>query len=360
MDADVTEQPQVKLLFTGDFFPGDSVATISSDLLRLGHEADLVFANIEGPLAAVGVPLEDRRVHLRSLPQNAEALRAFHLDVACLANNHTFDWTREGLKQCLATLHANGIRTLGAGPNRTEAERPLILDCNGVTIGAIAVGEHRIGTWPAQEDGPGCAVIENRPVCETVASLRAQTDVVVVSIHWGCTNCFYPLPEHRALGRALLEAGATLVIGHHPHVIQGVERIGNGAIVYSLGDCVFGLLSRSDRPPRYSRENRFGMLCSAHVNQAGLQGLRFFHTRQIDPHGSVELQPPHRILSRERVVRGLGKPFGRVNYARWFRRYAARRLLLRAARWLNPAQWREFNLAYVRALWASIRLVLRR
>lgn len=212
----------------------------TAPLLR---SADLSFANLESPIGAAG-----RFINMFQAPSQAvEGLAFAGLDVLSLANNHALDYHHEGLLETMRLLREYGIDWVGAGRNIEEARRPLIREVGGVKVGFLAYTEmwfvyaREPISWQATPDEPGVAPAELDQVVEDVHRLRGQVDVLVVSVHWGKEYVHEPTPEQMSLARAAAEAGADIVLGHHPHVLQGIEFWGKGVIAYSLGNFVFDL-----------------------------------------------------------------------------------------------------------------------
>jgi poly-gamma-glutamate synthesis protein (capsule biosynthesis protein) len=217
--------------------------------------ADHRVANLECVLTRERTGRPGKAVHLRARPEATEALRHGGFDAVTLANNHVMDFGARGLADTLAALDDAGIRSTGAGPDLARAAEPLIFRGEGVSVALIAA----TGSQGATRREPGFAPLRLRSLRRTIRELRRRVDHVVVSVHWGLE--FEPriVPLHRATGRALVEAGVSLVVGHGPHVLQPVERVGEGWIAFSLGNFVFdheepesrrGALLRTEFAPR--------------------------------------------------------------------------------------------------------------
>ncbi|NLM94891.1 MAG: CapA family protein [Firmicutes bacterium] len=209
--------------------------------------ADLVFANLECPLGVGGRFLN----MFRGEPESVWGLAYGGVDVVSLANNHILDYDNQVLFQTMDILGEAGIGFAGAGRNLAEARTPLIVEQGGLRIAFLAYTEmwfvytREPHNWAATDILPGVAPARLDLVKEDVRSARKQADVVVVSFHWGQEYKEEPTQAQYELGRGAVDAGAHLVLGHHPHVLQGVEFYKGGVIVYSLGNFVFDEL----RPP---------------------------------------------------------------------------------------------------------------
>lgn len=206
-------------------------------LAPLVRAADLAFANLEFPVGESAWVRDGRSgefFHDAGVP--AALVRA-GFRVVSLANNHMMDCGERGLARTLDACRAAGLATAGAGPDLAAARAPAVLEANGrrVVVLAYAVAS-RDAAGPGR---PGVAPLEAALVAEDVARWRPQADVLVVSAHWGSMYVDYPPPRVTEMARAIAAAGADVVLGHHPHVLQGAERTGRTLVAYSLGDAVF-------------------------------------------------------------------------------------------------------------------------
>jgi poly-gamma-glutamate synthesis protein (capsule biosynthesis protein) len=225
------------------------------------HEADLLAANLESVLTTGGQPL-DKSYLLRAHPMWAQTLIEAGIDVVTLANNHTFDYGTQGLDETLSTLENLGVVAVGAGISDTAAHRPALFTVNGVRVGILAYAAAR---WKGSVDVPATdrlAWAEPARVETDLQAIQGQVDVIVILLHAGTEYAADPSPDQIAFAHAAIDAGADLVVGHHPHVTQTVERYGQGLIVYSLGDALFDI-------PRQAAMQ--GDLLRIHVTRQGLR-----------------------------------------------------------------------------------------
>ena len=216
---------------------GDSSEPFSG-LVPLLRGADVVLANLECPLSDSGV-LIHKQFMFRSGAAMAPFLRRAGFTVMSLANNHAYDCGRDGLMETAASLGRAGIEPLGAGSNQEDASRPVFIGPVGMRIALLGFVDVPLEGLLPLADRPGPAQAETQAVVRAIRAAREQADRVVVTIHWG--REFRPLPTERQrdLAARMVEAGADVVIGHHPHVIQSIERIGKGIVFYSVGNLVF-------------------------------------------------------------------------------------------------------------------------
>lgn len=210
--------------------------------------ADLSIGNLEAPLTGRGTEFSTKRFRFRADPQTAPALKRAGLSAVTLANNHILDFGPQGLEDTLSHLTAANIAYAGAGTNLDNARRPAIITVKGKRIGLLAYSLTLPNEFFATAGRAGTAPGYLRYVRDDIVRLRGATDYIVVSFHWGGELLATPRPYQVRMARAAIDAGADLILGHHPHVLQGIERYRNGAILYSLGNFAFATgSSRSDR-----------------------------------------------------------------------------------------------------------------
>ncbi len=221
-------------------FSGDYAALFSGVKPLAG--ADILFANLEGPVSDIGADrhnLYSFRMATSTLP----VLAAAGFDAFSLANNHIGDWGRGAFEDTLARVKAAGIAAVGAGLTRAEAEEPRIIERNGIRFGFLGFTD--VGPdWLEATDDPdkypsGILLAGDTDLSGIVARAAAKSDVLVVSVHWGIEYETHSDARQQRLGRAMIDAGARLVIGTHPHVREEVEEYQGGLIAYSLGNFIF-------------------------------------------------------------------------------------------------------------------------
>lgn len=200
--------------------------------------ADLAIFNLECALSEDGIPIE-KRYSFKADPIAAAGLARAGFDVAILANNHSVDCGRRVLPETLAALRSHTIAPVGAGRSAAEAAAPLIVERNGVRIAILARTFVLPDSVIYREDVPTVAAYDPDRIEQDVRAAARQADIVVVSLHWGIEYARQPQESQRRIARRLVDAGADLVIGHHTHTPQPIERYRNGLIAYSLGNFVF-------------------------------------------------------------------------------------------------------------------------
>ncbi len=210
---------------------------VTGELLR---SADIVLGNLECPLSTRGEPI-DKRFLFRAHPRNLVALSWAGVDIVSLANNHLLDFGGEAMNDTLEGLRDSEILYVGAGLSEEEAHRPVIMEVRGVKIAFLAYAAIR---WKGSLEVPTetrVAFAEIDRVREDVRKAKEQADLVVVIMHLGTEYQSQSDAEQLAVSQAAVEAGATLVIGHHPHLVQKTTSYLEGFIAYSLGDFVFDM-----------------------------------------------------------------------------------------------------------------------
>ncbi|MER3414494.1 MAG: hypothetical protein C4341_09770 [Armatimonadota bacterium] len=254
-------EASVVLMFTGDNLLG---ARMGEHIERNGEQypyekvsavlrsADLLFGNLECPITDYPhvtpgkstEAIEQARdyVFKASPKYAARILKTAGFDVLSLTNNHAMDYQARGLIQTIEELQRFNMIPVGAGRNALEAASARIVTKNGLRIGFLA---YSMIVPLRSAAGASTAGINahrkgfSEAMATAISQLRAKTDVVIVSYHWGEEGGFTPLPYQREVAKGAVEAGAQIVVGHHPHRIQGVEFYEDGVVFYSLGNFLF-------------------------------------------------------------------------------------------------------------------------
>lgn len=202
------------------------------------NDCDLVAGNLECVLHE-GSPQDSAVPGLCALPEQLDYLADSPVRILNIANNHVMDLGEAGLEKLLGHIRARDFDFFGAGRDLEEAETTLyrrVGDARVAFIGACDV----TALYATHKSG-GVAPMTRRTLLRRVAEAKANADIVIVSLHADIEFSFYPSPFRRGLARALIDAGASLVAQHHPHVCQGIERYHGGVIAYSLGNFIFGI-----------------------------------------------------------------------------------------------------------------------
>lgn len=199
--------------------------------------ADLAFLNLESPFSDKGPPPTTGMV-FKAPPEAIEGLLLAGIDVVSTANNHSRDQHEYGLLYTLDWLEKHRIAAVGSGRDDAAARRGAILTANSVRFGFLAFTyDQRNGNHPSDDNRINGLDIQR--LREDVAAIRQRSNITIVSMHAGAEYATTPHPTQQQFARAAVEAGASLVIGHHPHVVQPCEEYHTGVICYSLGNLVF-------------------------------------------------------------------------------------------------------------------------
>lgn len=204
--------------------------------------ADFFMVNQEFPFSNRGKQAEDKEYTFRLPPERVALLQEMGIDGVTLANNHALDFGVEALLDSCETLDGAGIARTGAGADLEAAKQPVRIADKGQEIAII--GATRVipqSDWAAWKNHGGMlATYDPAILLGEIQSLKGSADYVVVYVHWGVEKEEMPKEYQRTLAQQYIDAGADLVVGSHPHVLQGIEYYKGKPIVYSLGNFVFG------------------------------------------------------------------------------------------------------------------------
>jgi poly-gamma-glutamate synthesis protein (capsule biosynthesis protein) len=249
-DNDMSQE-DIELLFSGDINMTDNILNtykqdgidgiLSKDYQEEFKKADLAMVNQEFAFTERGVKAENKQYTFRVAPENVQIFKDMQVDVVSLANNHSMDFGIEGLTDSFAALNSAGIQYVGAGNNLTQAREIKYFKVKGKKIACL--GASRVipePTWNAYANKPGMlTTYDPAYLVEDIKTARSQSDYVVVYVHWGLEKHETPEEYQRNLAKQYIDAGADLVVGSHPHVLQGIEYYKGKPIVYSLGNFMF-------------------------------------------------------------------------------------------------------------------------
>ncbi len=206
--------------------------------------ADIAFANVECAISDMGSPA-NKGYTFEAPPQSIDALLDGGLDVVSQANNHALDYGPDALLDTRSRLEVAGIAVAGSGANDAGARTPAIVERNGLRFAFLAYvdtaaeGSYNEANWDATAERTGVAWATAEKIAADVIAAKQVADVVVVSMHAGVEYDTTPSASQRLYAETAIDAGATLVLGAHPHVLQPVEEYNGGLIAFSLGNFVF-------------------------------------------------------------------------------------------------------------------------
>ena len=302
---------------------------------------DLVFANLETTCPGDAGTIDKEPLVLAEADEILQCLRLLGVDLVNLANNHAFDAFFSGFERLRQRLDGDGVAHLGAGENLAVAGRPQIVQRRGIRLGWLAYADagcrpSHVATDATADDNadPSYGVHPfdvDRAVAE-IEALRPQVDHVVVSLHWGVEYCNIPSPQQVAAARRLVDAGARLILGHHVHVVQGVERHGDGVIAYNLGNVttsdhhVGGRLAIHQTP-----KTRSSFVLRARLSREALLDVELIPIRSLVGKVLIDDATAGRHLARANRLLAAG-----ISEHQWRSRRLYEDLLLRTARKLHP------------------------
>jgi poly-gamma-glutamate synthesis protein (capsule biosynthesis protein) len=231
-DINLGDGPRTVMRYRGIRYPWRDVAPT----LR---RADVAFGNLECAVSRRGRPVS-KLYNFRGRPAALRAAARFAgLDVVNLANNHAGDYGRVALLDTIRHARRFGITPVGAGRNLAAARRPRVVSRLGLRIAFVGFSDILPLSFAATPTRPGTAFASPPAIRRGVRRARRRADVVVATFHWGVERARDPTARQRLFARIALRAGASAVIGAHPHVLQPRRRIGRRVIAYSLGNFVW-------------------------------------------------------------------------------------------------------------------------
>lgn len=271
-------EPELRLAFVGDILLG---AGLEPELQQHGADypwlhaagilkrADFAMGNLETAVSTGGAAAPDKQFLFRSRPEMLAGATRAGVDVLSLANNHTLDYGPEALIDTVNHVRSAYIHPVGAGKDAARAFAPVILEAKGLKVAVFGFTRViPVGEWAAGEQHPGLAAgYDPAPVLKALDAVRAEVDLIVVLFHWGEENKDAPRATDIDLTKELLEHGATIVVGHHPHVLQGIELRDRRLTAYSLGNFIFTSVQR--------RLNQETVILEVTVGRGGVTGAHF-------------------------------------------------------------------------------------
>ena len=227
-------------------------------------QGDIRFCQLETNLSTRGTPMPQARLPMRAHPNSARALKDAGFQVVSFAGNHCMDFGQEAFFDTIQAIKANKMEPLGVGKNIAAARRPAIVERNGTRIAFLAYNSILpFGYW-AETDRPGCAPLRAWTIyeqvepdqpgsrCKThtfphkddleamaadIEKAKSKADIVILSIHWGIHFVPAQLADYqKETARKAIDCGADLILGHHPHILKGIEVYKGKAVIYSLGN----------------------------------------------------------------------------------------------------------------------------
>ena len=245
---------EIVIIATGDIMPSHRVLPFvkkhgysypylkTSKILATG---DLVIGNLETPLIEDGKPFENKKYTFKAPLESANALKLAGFTHLSLANNHMMDYGEEGLVSTLNTLDAQEIKYSGAGIDLKEARRSSFTKVKGKKFAFLSYSNTFPTDFYAKKNKAGTAPGYRNYIINDIKKAKLKADYLIIAFHWGAELMQTPKDYQKDLAHLAIDSGADIVLGHHPHVLQGVEYYDKGIIFYSLGNFAFGSYSKS-------------------------------------------------------------------------------------------------------------------
>jgi poly-gamma-glutamate capsule biosynthesis protein CapA/YwtB (metallophosphatase superfamily) len=241
----MSSEKNLKILAVGDIsFKGrwDSIPTTIpfQHIIKHFEQNNFVIANLESPLVSDTVNSISGKCTLQGDLGWAKILCDCGISLVSLANNHLMDFGEQGLNNTIEALQSAGILYVGAGQDAKSACAPVFKDLSGNKLAFLARSAVEVSSLCyAGPEQPGVALLDENELVSAIKKCKETADLVIVMLHWGIEHYHYPTPQQRRLAKTLVSAGADIILGHHPHVLQGEEQIGNALVSYSSGNFLF-------------------------------------------------------------------------------------------------------------------------
>lgn len=230
------------------------------------QKADFCFGNLETPITA-GREIQDDEMVFRSDPGTEKILADMNFKILSLANNHTMNFGEKGIIDTFNYLKKSGIEYVGAGENISQAQEPKIIENKGIKIAFLAFNDSDVipRSYYATDKKAGTAPMDIIEMSKAVSLAKSKANIIIVSMHSGKEYVNDPNKSQKEFAHAAIDAGADLVIGHHPHVVQTMERYKGKYVFYSVGNFIF------DQP--WSEQTKEAIMLKIILNKTGLKNI---------------------------------------------------------------------------------------
>lgn len=285
---------EATLLFGGDVMLSREIGNIMhrkndytyfwKDIRDLFADSDVAFVNFENPVSDVGENVGSI-YSFRADPKTLEGLQYAGIDVVSFANNHVWDWGRLAFLDSLERLTGIGIEYVGAGKNFEQSHTAKIIERNGIKVAYLGYTNLLPYSLRRIDSTPSVAGIDMEQIAVDIANVKkGGVDIVVTSFHWGEEYETKHNQYQEEIAHAAIDAGANLVIGHHPHVTQEIEQYKDGIIVYSLGNLIFD--------QNFSPDTSHGLVLRIVVDKTGVKSAEKikvdFESTYVPKVGTIE------------------------------------------------------------------------
>ena len=292
------------------------------------NKNDILLANLETPLSNIGTPDKSKPISLCGSPGAIDSLTHTGITHVSLANNHSYDYGEEAIIDTQKRLKEAGISFIGIGDNLQHSRQPVVENIPGGKLAILAYNSYTTnGRHYASKLRGGVAPLEYKYIKLDIESIKQNhaNIIIIVSLHWGVEGSNYPTPFQRDLAHQIIRDGANLIIGHHPHVLQGIEQYNKGIIAYSLGNFCFPSVSSPHiKGLGYSQkyENRESYIFQCEITSDNIVGS----FRVIPVFLNSDLQPEIALdeekLRIQKKIHYLSKPLNKAEYGKFFIDYS--------------------------------------
>ncbi|HVS79904.1 MAG TPA: CapA family protein [Candidatus Paceibacterota bacterium] len=272
--ASATSSDSVTLVFAGDIMLSRAIGSLMAEngfdfpYARLDgtiRDADIAFANLETPVSTRGANVGSI-YSFRSDPASLAGLKNAGFDVVSMANNHIWDYGRDAFLDTISNLDDAGLKHAGGGATFADAHAPALVRAKGHTVALLAYTKLVPPFLSGNDSAPAVAYPDPTQIAADIAAAKKEgADIVIVSFHWGTEYSTTHDAAQEALAHAAIDAGALIVMGHHPHVAEEIERYKGGLIMYSLGNFVFD--------QNFSADTSHGLLMRVVADGKGIESV---------------------------------------------------------------------------------------
>jgi len=274
-----------KMIEYGDYkYPFLKTAEITSG-------ADLVFGNLETVVIS-GRMIKSGEMIFRTDPKAAEGLKFAGFNILSLANNHIMNFGKAGLESSIKILDENNILHIGAGLNNEDIYQPGTKNIKGTKFAFFAF-TYNFDQRKSFGEVYGAANMEIEKMKEIIGKAKLENDIVIVSMHAGTEYAISPNKQQKEFAESAIDAGADLVIGHHPHIVQTVEKYKDKYIIYSLGNFVFDQM--------WSDETRLGAMAEIIFKDKKVESVKFIPIKIYDYAQPMILEGEEKEMILERL-----------------------------------------------------------
>lgn len=316
------DDDRVTIAFVGDIVIQDARTTplLTNEVSELLNEADFLVCNFEASISTPGMmPIHKTGPHLCQHEDAVTYVKEAGFNVFGLANNHIYDYGDEALQNTLKHIRDEHHFAVGAGLSFEDIYKPLIVEKNGVKIAFISCGENGFGALESM-NGAGYAWFRHSMFFDLVRKTKSKVDFLFVMVHAGVEEIEVPLPEIRSHYRELIDAGASSIIGCHPHIMQGYEMYQECPIFYCLGNFFFELNGSSSFPSTWFTS--YGVIITIDCDKKMSIKLRPFEFKEQVRLGSCDefskkMEYLNQLLTPEMYERVVNESLSSLWQERW-------------------------------------------